>query len=364
MITKRRVRQSSGSYRILPWEPYVNIVYDDLDEELVSEFPRHIGDGYFYVNRFKMRGSVANGGPDVNGWYHYINTKSGARNNLRFSDFPFPADMPTREDMALKLIKDSNPNQPHVDVPGFLAELREFPKLVNRGTKEIVDHFKNLRVSKGLASANLASQFGWNPLIGDLVKLVRFQDAVDQRIKFLDSVRDNGFVKVKRTLYKGATQASFVSPEGIPVWYGRTVKMSGYVSWYTDFLLPSDGSSMRKLAWRAIHGLNGVSLSTAWNLMPWSWLIDWFSNVGDILESQRNDIPFQHTSPRIMTHMKAQGHHEQFQAGIHKISEGVFTHEQKSRHVTPLPGIQAQLPFLTNGQFSILASLALLRRKR
>jgi hypothetical protein len=46
--------------------------------------------------------------------------------------------------------------------------------------------------------------------------------------------------------------------------------------------------------------LSHDTLATAWDLCPWSWLIDWCTNYGDIIEATRNAIPVTYSNVAIM----------------------------------------------------------------
>jgi len=307
-----------------------------------------------------------NGGPNSSGDDLRINTPSSLRANRLLPTILAPDDAPTVTAMATKLIADTNPNTPYVDVPAFVGELPELPKMLFKEGGEIVKLFRNRKIVRGLASLNLAEQFGWRPFIGDLVKLLRFQSEVDRRIKILNTAKTEGRVHFKRTLYKGARQSSnYNSNIDADVWQGYLLNIWGAIDWFPDGELPGTQEEMRRLADRAVHGLNEVSLATAWQLMPWSWLVDWCSNIGTFLNTTRNGIPFTHSTPQIMVHMKRQASHstKSYFGGLYNLSEGVFTHETKERFPTPGGFPEAKLPFLTNSQFSILASIGVTHRR-
>lgn len=54
---------------------------------------------------------------------------------------------------------------------------------------------------------------------------------------------------------------------------------------YNITQLPKDNDSYSNtIAYMRALGLR-VNPSTVWKVMPWSWLVDWFSNVGDVIDN-------------------------------------------------------------------------------
>jgi hypothetical protein len=288
--------------------------------------------------------------------------------NRNFPTIQEPDDVPSSNWAATKLLADTNPNTPYVDIPAFIRELPEMAQLLRIEGTKLIEHWKKGTFSKFLAQGNLEYQFGWRPFVSDIVKLVTFQGAVKARADLLREMQTKGYKSFKRTLYKGARQSSYLGgnlPTDVQVWEGYTVHMWGYVVWYPDGDIFGTEEQLHLKAERAALGLN-LSFASAWETMPWSWLIDWCTNIGTYLNSTRNFIPMRHSVPLIMVHKKRQAQHA---AGTFwedrkwSVSDGVFTHEIKERFPVPSTYPEAKLPFLTDGQFSILASIGVLGRK-
>jgi hypothetical protein len=262
---------------------------------------------------------------------------------------------PTDAALATRLLADTNPSRPVVDLPIFVAELRELPRLLRLEGDTLL---------KRAGSANLGYQFGWRPLIGDLTRLLSFSDQVAKRETELKNLFKSG-LRRKRQLYSGAisdTFSSVLNSTGFntgSVPYDRVTKDRtwGFVEWYPTVLPPATSADMRSLARRAVLGMT-VDLSTAWELIPWSWLVDWCSNVGDFLSAQRNIIGATHGPVQIMSHTTTQGKSRVMPV---QVSPHEYTYETKTRNVVT-PSLSAYLPFLSLRQLSILGSIGVTRR--
>nr|QDH88563.1 MAG: hypothetical protein H3BulkLitter171370_000001 [Leviviridae sp.] len=259
------------------------------------------------------------------------------------------------------LLSRSNPSQPIVDVPVALAELRELPDLFRIAGRTI---------AQKIASGNLNYQFGWKPLLGDLGNLLGVQASIDKRVAHLSRLHENGGGSYKadvgtNTLPGTKTLWAF-PPGGGTMW----VRHTGFCRrWISVSWIPSydprtempDLNQIRQQAFRSVLGLT-VDLSTAWELLPWSWLVDWFSNLGNILAARRNLVGFVPGACYTMTHTER---HSNFTLE----GSSVLTHTYpylhqvvKERVPTSSSSISANVPFLSGRQLGILASLAVARR--
>jgi hypothetical protein len=61
----------------------------------------------------------------------------------------------------------------------------------------------------------------------------------------------------------------------------------GTVTWGLkgENVLPVDELSRFNMAIKVVFDLNEIDAATLWDLIPFSWLIDYFTNVGDLLQS-------------------------------------------------------------------------------
>jgi hypothetical protein len=110
------------------------------------------------------------------------------------------------------------------------------------------------------------------------------------------------------------------------------------------------------------------ALATAWELTPWSWLTDWFSNIGDVIAATNNSVGLTWSKICVMRRMTcvtdAKVDRSLSTPWVTLDSDFVIEYERKERYpCTPvLPFPFPTLPIIDSGKLSILASLAALRR--
>jgi hypothetical protein len=124
-----------------------------------------------------------------------------------------------------------------------------------------------------------------------------------------------------------------------------------------------------KLARRLETGFTSFgALETAWELLPWSWFVDWFSNVGEILAATNNTVGCTWGRIAIMrlTRVSYKYDFDPTGSDVWPVFSGWYNQHTtcKERFVgipvipVPLP----RLPIIDGRKFSILLSLAALRR--
>ncbi len=231
--------------------------------------------------------------------------------------------------------------------------------------------------AKALASANLAWQFGWAPIISDIKKLVGFTEAVDKRRREIDKLYSGKGLRRKVTLQSDSSSEHHIYDIGAWPTSFKNVMHSNVTKtrvWATLRFKPNSPSNLPPsdddIA-RAIYGLDPHGIvSSAWELLPWSWLVDWFSTTGAILEQSSNSMGASCTSSCLMKHRRAE---LRLGGGINVFGDdgvsvrfvlhpGSAVAESKERipfGFSLLPSVT--LPILGSGQLSILGSLSTLR---
>lgn len=275
-----------------------------------------------------------------------------------------------RSNVAWEILAKTNPSAPHVSVPTFVGELKDLPGLV-RG------YGRNLL--KNVSNGYLSWRWAVKPMIGDLRKLFHFVKAVDDRTTTLMRLRDGATLRKRCSL--GTTDGNCDSPatyymesrlEGgldAKAYATKHSKAWGSCSWklLPDSELPTLGyGRLRELAKDLTFGITShEALATAWELTPWSWLADWFSNVGDLIAATNNsvgctwkDICYMRTAFTDVKVYDWTG--DPWMLEAIRSQTYIVQWIRKERYVVspsvpfPIP----QLPILTNGQWSILAALA------
>lgn len=288
--------------------------------------------------------------------------------------------LPSDGSAATTAVARTNPSRPTVDLPVFLGELRDLPRLFKNHGDLLIDKgfWKALKVSKRYkvrrpvsraADAYLNYTFGWDPLIGDIGKFLTFTSYVDKRVQELEKLFSRGLKR--RIDIASASVSSKLANEtlqslgvtiNVPLYHEASEEVSAFLRWFPKNILATPGNAeIRRLAWRATLGLT-IDLKTMWELMPWSWMIDYATTVGDYLAAHRNTVPARPGPVQVMRHKRAQITTERWSN-----SSGAFCtpwkaiRETKSRVVSQ-PSLEAYLPFISGRQLSILGSIAFLRR--
>jgi hypothetical protein len=242
---------------------------------------------------------------------------------------------------------------------------------------------------KALAGAHLSVQFGFLPIIADIqayAKQVRDYENVMKKSKDLSKV------EVLKVGYSFPVDTETVTSENNVVtrdWAtGNSVGDPGraYVtqtrfkkSWfegkYHTFFAPALTQRNSEYA-KYADLLLGTELTpeVVWNLAPWSWAVDWFTNVGDIIAT---------TSATIADGLVL---HDAFMMSHHRkvttvVRPGVVLHSTKkipywsggeeTTQVTETKKRFRAAPYfgfgsvgdLTNRQISILAALGITTRR-
>lgn len=205
--------------------------------------------------------------------------------------------------MGAKFISSTAPTQPQSSLATFLGEF------VGDGLPSL---FGSVLRAKGLSARSFSEeylnvQFGWIPFLNDVKKLL---NAVVHSYDIVEQFRrDSGkFIRRRRWLPPERTYAESTivdSSSGNAIF--RTTMFSalnfaprqckiqdvittqwGFSAAYSFFLDPGDTVMGRMKQYEQLaNQLLGTRLTAEvlWELTPWSWLIDWMSDMGDIISS-------------------------------------------------------------------------------
>jgi len=190
----------------------------------------------------------------------------------------------------------------HMNGLSFLGELRETVRALKHPyssmAKLVENHLYSLKVKrrgfpkgsldknpkwhKVLADTWLETKFGMMPLISDTKaiaeSLARHADPKPKRSKITAS---------SSSTLRTVTPTQAIVPNSLIVYRLTTDRVTEYsVQWTVGMAVTQevDSSSVGSLG--KILGLTPENfIPAAWEVMPWSWLIDYFSNVGNIIEA-------------------------------------------------------------------------------
>jgi hypothetical protein len=194
-----------------------------------------------------------------------------------------------------------NPNTPIVDLPLFLFELKDLPGML-RDLGRVVS--RQLRPSD-VPGGYVALKFGWQPLISDLYKLLTLGEELEAQKARIESMAKRGTASGRlssvNAVVNGPNSSLTLNNKEYTFVYPYT-KAKQQV-WFSAILEPDFSAPYwAETRWdqtRRVLGLN-LSLATIWNAIPWSWLVDYFTDIGAYLDSTRGILPFSLESITIM----------------------------------------------------------------
>jgi hypothetical protein len=197
-------------------------------------------------------------------------------------------------EMGTTAIARTRPANSLADAATFIGELREgLPSLVGR------EFFKRDLLS-ATAKENLNWEFGLKPFVRDIKSFVEASKLAEEHLEQLR--RDQR--KVVRRRYDFPETNTFVTEDlgsgfatGSILGGGAFLQEQGARKlrkkftrriWFSGgykYTLPPEGSVLRRI--RELDAIYGVrpDAETVWNLAPWSWCLDWFSNSGDVVSN-------------------------------------------------------------------------------
>jgi hypothetical protein len=185
------------------------------------------------------------------------------------------------------------PTQPSFAGLNALYELKDLPGMLQQ--QMVKGNLKNI------SNYWLALQFGWKPLLGDIRRMIDLQSRLQKQMDFL--LRNNGrlvrrriqlFDRVEDEVTTSGAAWGLMNPNFVTYFYSGTPTYTTRA--YTQdtvwgsaafrFWLPSSpqGVVYKAALRRALSGLT-PSPSVIYNMIPWSWLVDWFSNAGYVINN-------------------------------------------------------------------------------
>lgn len=184
-----------------------------------------------------------------------------------------------------ELLAASNPFRPEFSIPVALKELVDITQLF----KIAANSFASFA-----GSAYLNYKFGWVQFVDDLRVLASITTALERRIKEIQSLSKQGGIRRKINLRSKAV--TFNYPDQIVngnwgyllhanIHKSLSCTIHGTVRWrWKDgVILNLSKLEAFNLAVTKIFDLGGLDSQTVWNLIPFSWLVDYFTELNDFL---------------------------------------------------------------------------------
>lgn len=223
--------------------------------------------------------------------------------------------LPTRIGLGATAISRSHPARPQASLATTLIEAyREgIPNTLKQlaNIEDEVDHFRRLykaskkktsvRAAKELPSKFLETEFGWKPLVADIQKTA--QALMDYQ-SILGDLEKNSQKRIRRRYAFPATDSSTeLVRDGTTPWSNPNSYILGQTgnrvitrrdqkkTWFSGEFVYSfpkgEGFGIPQKFIAGSRQLLGLDLTpeTVWNVTPWTWLVDWQSNVGDVVSN-------------------------------------------------------------------------------
>lgn len=332
-------------------------------------------------------------------------------------DYPYSDFILALNEQGTKWVKDNRPGNPKAEVFQFVGELHQIPRIP-------IIHHTRLRgfrdLSRAVGNEYLNIEFGWKPFVNDLKKFYKLQVTLDQRLQWL--IAHNG-TRIRGSRKKVEVHTDSVELEGIldhpwghlgDVSHGGNEALEGYyvggptgcadldlwnfsgqcdyrlekfkstTTWGCgtfQYYVPDIGSSQwTERAKKALFGSNPTP-SSLWELLPWSWLIDWFANVGDIASNFSKNAVDNETltdayvmrTVELRTYITISNHWDAFSntvfgldysfpAGYDSVNYLRYERNKLRQQASPY-GFGLSWPDFTARQLAILAALGMIREK-
>lgn len=268
-----------------------------------------------------------------------------------------------------RALANMDPYRPLVDLPLFLFEFKDFPAMLRHAGRVLSFRGGGKAKPEDGPGAILAYQFGWAPLVSDVLSLFNLAKSIDDRMRYLRNLEKGS--RVRRSLGKHeiprlgdpisystfalntgsfAYRADVATKETTKVWYTANAKLLEP--------LPEDFGELRVLSAKIVTGLTFRPWSV-WDYLPWTWLIDYFLNIGDLLEARGALCSLRVTRLCLMSTTEVIRSHSNVRTapGLSALAPTFRTVvKRRSAHLNPTPR-PAFVPFLTGSQMLNLGAL-------
>jgi hypothetical protein len=272
------------------------------------------------------------------------------------------------------------PTNPNSSLATALGELKQdgLPSLPGSSMRDQVDR------ARRAGNEYLNVEFGWLPLVSDIQK---FAHAVRNARRLTDQYIRDSDRKIRRRYTPQPITLESTTWVGTGLAHGqnifcpnstitRDVTVRYWFSGAFRYHIPVDDGVLGRL--RRYESLANHLLGTRitpeliWELTPWSWAVDWFTNAGDVIHniSQLGSDGLVMQYGYAMRHMRVHEYHR----GHYSFNDSLGTHvgtvareigsEWKQRVAAHPYGFGIDDVSLSARQLAILAALGLTRGHR
>ena len=336
--------------------------------------------------------------------------------NFPFATHPGPVDprsvFPSltnleKSNYAWSILSKANPSAPNVSLATTLLELKDVPSLMRswyglfarrprKLTKGLLERRTNeleyrgylppqwalilARTPEIIASGHLTWRWAIAPFIRDMKTLLDLQYLTSRRVAELRKLYSGRPLHRRVQLGSNATQTTLLNQtlhsEGLVIKGTRTTqyteKVWGSVVYKAPYKLNVSAlhneEELRARAYRLVTGITThEALASAWELMPWSWLVDWFLQVGTVINATNNTLGLQWANMCLMRTTTSETTVDIDKAASESwaiLNSGFLeTYVRKERFVVAplLPFAPTYLPIFTRKAQRILGSLLIMK---
>lgn len=286
------------------------------------------------------------------------------------------------------------PTRPKGGVDQFVGELRELPTLPKlKDLQQIADLFRRgaftkagREVGRQGAGAFLNYEFGWLPFVKDIKDTCK--NALEMEKNLRQLLRDNGKPvrrKGKIDLEDSNSQSTSVSFSGgfsfpaVPTPLHEVPEVRTISTYTTEqysfsgrfrYWIPNPNGfeipSREKYQLNRILFGGEVTAATLYHLVPWTWLLGWFSSAGAIVDNLVNDS----VDSLVADYAYVSGHRKVrtettvtgkfFNGPAWSTYAQVISETKRRKHASPY-GFGLFIPGLSSKRQAILAALGLTR---
>lgn len=267
-------------------------------------------------------------------------------------------------------ISKVSPTAPNASLAVFLGELREgLPSIPLLNTYK--DRTRSIRQNAGSEYLNV--EFGWKPMISDLRA---FGTSIKKNKQIWEQFVKNSDRDIRRRYHAPTVRVTnsydcqFLTGSnrtGYTLYSGKCVDEISTDMWFSGafrYHVPNGNSALDTLKRfeqysNVLFGAR-ITPEVLWNLAPWSWMLDWFGNLGDIISNLsmigQDGLVLRYGY--VMEHRKVvRNMYSTAQNGQPLHTRRIF--ESKRRIVATPYGFGLDLDSLSAKQIAILAALGL-----
>lgn len=262
--------------------------------------------------------------------------------------------------LALEVLVRTNPFRPEFSIPVFVAEALELGAMFKFAAKTLISF---------VAGTYLNYKFGWKQFYNDIVTLNGLVDAVLRRTGEFESLTKHGglrrLVKLGAPTFEQKLVTPVHSTSGVHVTADETrrtvVSFTGSCRWRPTQSYENElrRINIRHLALKTVLDLEPPDQETLWQMLPFSWLVDYFVAVGDFLTASKGEGMVEPFDLCIMRHVVSEAKLiPRKPPGALTMTPGTYRTELKERELVPPPSFPPiRLGFITANQLTTMTAL-------